>query len=47
MPEYAVISVGYNTYGHPAPETLDRLEQAGCTVWRTDLRGTITIRATD
>lgn len=47
MPEYAVISVGYNTYGHPAPETLDRLEQAGCAVWRTDLRGTITIRATD
>lgn len=47
MPEYAVISVGYNTYGHPAPETLDRLEQAGCTVWRTDLQGTITIRATD
>lgn len=47
MPEYAVISVGYNTYGHPAPETLDRLEQAGCTVWRTDLRGTITVRAAD
>lgn len=47
MPEYAVISVGYNTYGHPAPETLDRLEQAGCTVWRTDLQGTITVRAAD
>lgn len=46
-PEYAVISVGYNTYGHPAPETLDRLEQAGCTVWRTDLQGTITVRAAD
>ncbi|MGI5929583.1 DNA internalization-related competence protein ComEC/Rec2 [Pseudoflavonifractor sp.] len=46
-PEYAVISVGYNTYGHPAPDTLDRLEQAGCTVWRTDLQGTITVRATD
>lgn len=47
MPEYAAISVGYNTYGHPAPDTLDRLEQVGCTVWRTDLQGTITIRATD
>lgn len=46
-PEYAVISVGYNSYGHPAPETLDRLEQAGCTVWRTDLQGTITVRAAD
>ena len=24
-PEYAVISVGDNRYGHPAPETLERL----------------------
>ena len=47
MPEYAVISVGYNSYGHPAPETLDRLEQAGCAVWRTDLQGTVTVRAAD
>lgn len=47
MPEYAVISVGYNSYGHPAPDTLDRLEQAGCTIRRTDLQGTVTVRATD
>ena len=47
MPEYAVISVGYNSYGHPADSTLDRLEQAGCAVWRTDLQGTITVRAAD
>ena len=47
MPEYAVISVGYNSYGHPAPETLDRLAQAGCAVWRTDLQGTVTVRAAD
>lgn len=30
-PETAVISTGYNTYGHPAPETLERLAAAGAT----------------
>jgi len=40
-PEDAVISVGDNSYGHPAPETLDRLAAAGVTVWRTDEHGTI------
>ena len=43
-PETAVISVGENSYGHPAREVLDALEQAGCTVRRTDLEGTIIIR---
>lgn len=42
-PEYAVISSGYNSYGHPAPETLARLAEAGCAVYRTDLMGDITI----
>ena len=41
-PEYAVISVGYNSYGHPAPETLERLGAAGCDIYRTDLMGTVT-----
>ena len=40
----AVISVGYNTYGHPAEETLERLTAGGYTVLRTDLDGTIEIR---
>ena len=40
-----VISVGRdNSYGHPAAETLQRLESFGCTVYRTDRDGTITIR---
>lgn len=39
----AVVSVGYNSYGHPAEETLDRLREAGYTVWRTDLNGTVEI----
>lgn len=41
QPDDAVISVGDNSYGHPAPETLDRLAAAGVTVWRTDEHGTI------
>lgn len=45
-PETAVISVGYNSYGHPAPETLERLAAAGCAVYRTDWSGTVTITAT-
>ncbi len=40
----AVISCGYNTYGHPAPETLLRLAECGYTVFRTDENGTVEIR---
>src|ERR1035437_3137367 len=41
-PQYAVISVGKgNSYGHPAPTTLDKLNGAGVKVYRTDLNGTI------
>lgn len=40
-PETAAISVGYNTYGHPAAETLERLGAAGCDIYRTDLMGTV------
>jgi len=42
MPEYAAISVGYNSYGHPTDETLMRLGAAGCDIYRTDQMGTIT-----
>ena len=44
-PELAVVSVGRNTYGHPAPETLARLEDAGAAIYRTDRHGSITIYA--
>ena len=39
--QLAVISVGYNTYGHPADETLERLAENGYTVLRTDQNGTV------
>ena len=44
-PDTVIISSGTdNPYGHPAPETLERLRQFGCTVLRTDQCGTIIIR---
>ena len=44
-PEIVVISVSHrNSYGHPAPELLTRLADAGCQVLRTDRDGTIIIR---
>ena len=44
-PDLAVISVGYNTYGHPSPEVLSRLEQYHIPVLRTDLEGRVTVAA--
>jgi competence protein ComEC len=43
-PEVAVISVGYNHYGHPTQETLDRLAACGAVIHRTDREGNIVIR---
>ena len=42
-PDNAVISVGDNRYGHPAEETLRRLQAVGAAVWRTDQQGSIRI----
>ncbi len=43
-PESVLISVGENSYGHPAQDTLDRLAQVGAEVYRTDEMGTITVQ---
>ena len=42
-PAVAVISLGRNDYGHPAPPTLARLRAHGVAVHRTDREGTITV----
>jgi competence protein ComEC len=42
-PELAAIEVGPNTYGHPAPSTLNALKRAGVTTYRTDQDGTVTL----
>ena len=42
-PAEAVISVGTNSYGHPAEVTLTRLLEAGARIWRTDLHGNINV----
>ena len=45
-PAYAVISVGEdNSYGHPCEVPLSRLEDAGCTIYRTDKLGSILARS--
>lgn len=44
-PEWAVISSGKdNSYGHPAQQVLEKLEEYDCRIWRTDLQGTFTYR---
>lgn len=40
----AVISVGYNSYGHPTYEALERLAAYGYNIYRTDLNGTVEFR---
>ena len=42
-PRFAVISVGANSYGHPAPATVSRLRGSGARVYTTQRNGTITL----
>lgn len=45
-PRYAVVSAGHaNRYGHPHPETLERLAAFGVTVFRTDRDGAVVFRS--
>jgi competence protein ComEC len=43
LPETAIVSVGYNSYGLPADEVMDRLQSYCDQVYRTDEQGTVTI----
>ncbi|WP_460322795.1 ComEC/Rec2 family competence protein [Paenibacillus sp. YSY-4.3] len=42
-PQYGVIQVGENNYGHPTSTVLDRLSKQGIEVYRNDLHGTVEI----
>lgn len=47
-PEVALVSVGAdNDYGHPAPDVVDALTDAGAAVARTDQDGDVLVLATD
>lgn len=47
-PKAAVISCAENNrYGHPAPETVERLERAGCRIFYTMKSGAITLYPAD
>ncbi len=37
MPKYSVVCVGYNEYGHPHQDTIERLKNVDTTVYRTDI----------
>jgi competence protein ComEC len=43
QPKAALVSVGRNTYGHPDPGALARLEGHGVSIWRTDRDGSVTV----
>ena len=43
-PKHAVISVGVNNrYGYPDEDTLEKLEEAGADIYRTDINGTVKV----
>ena len=43
-PEYAVLEVGaFNDYGHPDKDILQRYEEFGCKIYRTDYFGSVVL----
>ena len=45
-PALALVSAGQgNRYGHPTPQVINRLQEAGALVLRTDLNGEADVRA--
>ena len=43
-PRIALISVGKNNYGHPAPEVLATLKMHGSEIWMTNRKGAVVVR---
>lgn len=46
-PQYAVVSVGVNSYALPSVETISRMESVGAKVLRTDKSGTVLFKITN
>jgi competence protein ComEC len=44
QPEATVISVGKNSYGHPASNSLEMLEKINSKLWRTDQQGDVIVK---
>lgn len=44
-PEVALISVGANSFGHPAQSVIHRLEKVGASIYRTDKNGDVIVRS--
>ncbi len=42
--EVSVISVGYNSYGHPSDKVIKRLSEHGSQIYRTDINGALILR---
>ena len=43
-PEVGIVSVGQNRFGHPTPEAMGRMTEAGMEIRRTDEEGNILIQ---
>jgi competence protein ComEC len=47
-PEIAIIQVGAdNSYGHPTPQTLERLQKIGAKIFRNDEHGDVIVTIKD
>ena len=46
-PRYAVVSVGANDYGHPSERVMERIQNFGAAIYRTDQVGDITFELRD
>lgn len=43
-PEYSIISVGKNSYGHPSADIINRYKSIGSKIYRTDVNGDVVIK---
>ena len=44
QPDFSIISCGYNHFGHPTQEVLDRLNSRNVIIYRTDIMGSVEMK---